>query len=94
MTIIWTKPALEDLESIKLFIAKDSPYYAEKYIEKIISAVEKIEKFPKIGRVVPEEKNENLREIIHGNYRVIYLLADGEIIITAIVHTRRDLKNI
>jgi len=94
MEIIWTKPALGDIEDIKQFIAKDSPYYAEKYTEKIITQTEKLKKFPKIGRILPEEKKENLRELIFGNYRIIYLLAENEIVIIAIAHTRRDLKNI
>ena len=53
MKIEWTKPAELDLENIRDYIKKDSEYYAERTVEKIIIAVEKLDKFPEMGRSVP-----------------------------------------
>lgn len=53
MRIKWSEPALVDLEEIRDYIAKDSEYYATRLVEKIIQAVEALERFPAMGRVVP-----------------------------------------
>ena len=46
MKVLWTLPAVNDLESIQNFIAKDSELYATSFIEKILYSVEKLDKFP------------------------------------------------
>ena len=46
--IIWTHEASVDLEAIAEYIARDSEYYAERTVEKIIIAVEKLGKFPEV----------------------------------------------
>lgn len=54
MKLTWTEPALVDLESIRDYIKKDSEYYANQFIDRIIDAVENLEQFPEMGRRVPE----------------------------------------
>ena len=51
--VIWTYEASADLEAIAEYIARDSEYYAERTVEKIIIAVEKLDKFLEMGRSVP-----------------------------------------
>ena len=46
--VIWTYEASADLEAIAEYIARDSGYYAERTVEKIIIAVEKLDKFPEV----------------------------------------------
>jgi plasmid stabilization system protein ParE len=92
MRIIWTKSAVSNLEGIKEYIAQDSQYYAVEFIEKIIGAVEKLSAFPRLGREVPEIKKENIREIIYGNYRILYRLNSEVLYIIAIIHTARDIN--
>ena len=70
--VIWTKRALEDLKDIGDFISKDSFHYAGLTLSKIVNTDVLISNNPKIGRIVPEIKDENIREIIKGNYRIIY----------------------
>ena len=86
MKIIWTKSAVLNLESIKNYIAQDSQYYAVELTEKIFGAVEKLSDFPRLGREVPEIKKENIREIIYGNYRILYRIDTEVLYIIAIVH--------
>ncbi|MBN1350878.1 type II toxin-antitoxin system RelE/ParE family toxin [candidate division KSB1 bacterium] len=50
MKIEWTKPALLDLENIRNYIGMDSELYANRFIEKVIEAVEILAKFPQMGR--------------------------------------------
>ena len=91
MKILWTEPALQDLESIRDYIKRDSEYYASLFIERIIEAVERLETFPEIGRKVPEAEEENIREIIFQNYRIIYRLETEQVLILTILHAARDL---
>ena len=67
--IVWTSNALTDLTEIGEYIATDSPKYAEITISKLYHKVEILTEHPRIGRVVPETEQENLRELIEGNYR-------------------------
>jgi plasmid stabilization system protein ParE len=94
MKIIWTKSAVFNLESIKNYIAQDSQYYAVELTEKIIGAVEKLCAFPRLGRVVPEIKKENIREVIYGNYRIMYRIDNEILYIIAIIHAARNLDKI
>ena len=92
MKIEWTQPALLDLESIRDYISRDSEYYAARFIEKIIEAVEGLEKLPKMGRSVPEAEEENIREVLLHNYRIIYRVETGRILVLTIIHGARDLS--
>ncbi len=71
MKVLWSAPAVEDLESIGDYIARDSEYYANSFVEKIIYAVEKLDNFPMLGRVIPEVNHPKLRELIFQNFRIM-----------------------
>ena len=92
MKIEWTEPALLDLESIRDYIRKDSQYYAARFVEKIIEAVESLEKFPGMGRTVPEAEEENIRELLLHNYRIIYRIEVERILVLTVIHGARDLS--
>ena len=94
MKIIWTEPAVDDIENIKLYISKDSEQYAIAFIERIIESIEKLGKHPKMGRVVPEENDESLREIIIGNFRIMYQIDKDAVLIMTIIHGSMDFKGI
>jgi toxin ParE1/3/4 len=92
MRVNWSEPALEDLESIRAYIAKDSRFYARQFIERIFDAASKLETFPEIGRRVPEaEERDDIRELIFQGYRIIYLIQSKNITIIAVIHGSRNL---
>ena len=93
MKIIWSEFAVEDLKSIHDYISKDSKVYAGRFVEKIISRVNQLENNPQSGRVVPEFNIETLRELIEGNYRIIYKVNSDFIGIVRVHHSARQLKN-
>jgi plasmid stabilization system protein ParE len=70
----WTHQAYQDLQAIVEFIAKDSSQYARLFVIDIFQAVDRIAEFPKSGRMVPELDNPTVRELILGNYRLVYRL--------------------
>jgi addiction module RelE/StbE family toxin len=88
----WSDPALDDIEAIRDYIAKDSPFYARRFIERVFEHVEKLNDFPMMGRLVPEaEDRKDIRELIYQGYRIIYLLTSDLAEIITVVHGSRDL---
>ncbi len=92
MRIDWTEPSLLDLEGIKDYIAKDSAYYANWFVAKVIAAAEHLEDFPLLGRLVPEAKQENIRELLFHHYRIIYRVEAERILMLTVIHGSRDLS--
>lgn len=92
--IKWSPRAASHFEGICDYIAKDSKYYSALFAKKIISIVKAIPRFPKAGRIVPEYNDENLREKIYENYRIVYRIKVEVIEIVAICHGSRLLENI
>jgi len=79
--IIWSEQARDDLQSIVLFIAQNNPPVAESFGCRLMSKVDVLVQFPQFGRVVPEENDETIREIIFRPYRIIYkVLAEKQIV--------------
>jgi plasmid stabilization system protein ParE len=68
----WTPQAAEDLEAIAEFIAADSPRFAGLFVMDTLEAVNRLSSFPRLGRMVPETGNPSIREILLGNYRIVY----------------------
>lgn len=91
--ISWTFQAKGDLINIADFIALDSKKYAKIQINRIRERVSILQTHPKSGRIVPEIESPNIRELILGNYRIIYLLKNtNNIQIITIHHSARKLK--
>ncbi len=87
--IVWTQPAVEDLESIHAYIARDSESYADAIVSEVFEAVERLRRFPLSGRTVPELSDVQTREIIRGNYRVIYDSRRDLVRILSVLHSAR-----
>ena len=91
--INWTELALQDLRDIYDYISKDSVFYADRYIDKLIERVDQLESNPKSGRVVPEFGILTIRELIEGNYRIVYQINNTRSIsIIRVHHSARELK--
>jgi toxin ParE1/3/4 len=84
--VIWTARSLTDLGEIGEYISKDSMKYAKLTLEKLIETAKLIEHNPRIGRIVPEVKQRDIREIISGSYRVIYQTKGKEYAYILTVH--------
>lgn len=90
--ISWSPRAAKNLEEICNYIAKDSKYYATIFAKRINVIVKGLIRFPKSGRVVPEYKNQNIREKIYENYRIVYRLKEEDIEIVAICHGAKQIN--
>jgi len=74
--VVLTLLAEGDLEEIVSFIAEDNPEAALATGRQIIERLEHLTSFPLSGRVVPEFGDDNLREIVHSHYRIVYQIVD------------------
>jgi addiction module RelE/StbE family toxin len=90
--IVWSDPAVEDLEAAVEFIAKDSAAYAANLAQLAIDAAESLVHFPNRGHKVPDPKLSQFRELIIGSYRLIYLVETKRVLIVAVLHGHRALR--
>jgi toxin ParE1/3/4 len=92
--IDWSPEAVEDVEAIAEYIARDSEMYAKSLVSTILDSVKHLSSFPRIGRRVPEIADESIRELFVYNYRLIYRILDDRILIVAVIHGKRLLESI
>ena len=88
--IIWSPIALEDVDSIAEYVARDSTDQSSLFVIRLIGATGRLQDFPNSGRIIPEIGNPGCREIIYGSYRIMYRLSEDAVWITGIVHGSRD----
>jgi toxin ParE1/3/4 len=91
MKIVWSPLAVERASEIVDYITQDKPPAAEKWIQTVFSKVEQLRLNPEIGRIVPEINDRLFREIIYGNYRIIYHIETKQISILTIQHGKQIL---
>ncbi len=92
--IIWTALAIDDLKNIHDYISKESNVYANSMIDKLIARVDQLENFPDSGKIVPEFGHKSIRELIQGNYRIVYKKHHDYIGIVRVHHAARLLKKV
>ena len=90
ISIVWTDQAVEDVEAIRSFIARDSVRYAALVVEQIVDVVDRLERFPFSGRVVPELQDQTIREVILSNYRIVYRVTADIVQILTVFHASRQ----
>jgi toxin ParE1/3/4 len=91
MKIIWSPLAIDRASEIAEYIALDKPSAADKWIATVFSKVEQLASSPEIGRVVPEIGDEQFRELIYGNYRIVYRIEKKQVSILTIRHGKQIL---
>jgi toxin ParE1/3/4 len=84
MNIVWSPLAVDRASEIAGYIAQDKPSAAEKWTKTVFSKVEQLKNSPKI-------RNNQFREIIYGNYRIIYRIETEQISILTIRHRKQIL---
>ena len=91
MKIIWSPLAIDRASEIAEYTTQDKSSTAEKWINTVFSKIEQLESSPEIGRVVPEIRNDQFRELIYGNYRITYRIEKKQISILTIRHGKQIL---
>ncbi len=91
MKIVWSPLALDRASEIIDYIYLDNPSAAKRWINTVFEKVEQLISSPELGRIVPEISDSKFREIIYGNYRIIYHLEPKIISILTIRHGKQIL---
>ena len=78
--------AVERALEAKAYITADNPRAADKWASGLVSAVSKLKRHPKLGRVVPEIGLEEYRQLVYGNYRVVYRISTSTICVLTVRH--------
>jgi plasmid stabilization system protein ParE len=91
MKIIWSPLSIDRATEIAEYISLDNPTAAQKWIDTIFEKVESLKTSSKIGRIVPEIERNEIREILYGNYRVIYHIEKTSISVLTIRHGKQIL---
>ncbi|NOQ69720.1 MAG: type II toxin-antitoxin system RelE/ParE family toxin [Gammaproteobacteria bacterium] len=90
--IIWTEPALLDLNEIAEYIALDKPGAASHLVQKVFSKTERLEQFPESGRKPPELKKSRYKEIIVDPCRIFYRIEKEKVYILNVMRSERKLR--
>jgi addiction module RelE/StbE family toxin len=75
--VIWTEPALSDLDAIADYIALDKPEAARQLVQRVFQHVEHLSGHPKSGSRPPELKGWRYRQIVEPPCRIFYRI-DGD----------------
>ena len=90
--VIWTEPALQDLDAIAEYIALDNPTAASQLVERIFAGTERLADFPQSGRAPPELPNSVYREVVVPPCRVFYREDERRIFILHVMREERQLR--
>jgi addiction module RelE/StbE family toxin len=92
MRVLWTKSAEAQLDAVHDYVAQTSPEYARRIVDNLTRRSIQIASFPFSGRMVPEYELHEIRELIEGSYRLIYLIKEDqdEIEVLTLIHTARE----
>jgi len=91
--LIWTEPALLDLDEIAEYIALDDPAASSRFVQKVFDRVERLTTFPKSGKRPPELKRTHYREIVVAPCRIFYRVEKNTVYILYIIRSERLLRS-
>ena len=89
MKLQWTETAKNDLICIQRYIAENNPKTAREWVKKLKSKAQNIVHSPFAVRKVPEFFRDDLREVIEGNYRIVYLVSSNRVSILTVFESHR-----
>ncbi len=92
MKVIWSPLSLQRVDEIVDYIAKDDPAAARRWAGALVERVQQLEDYPERGRTVPELFRPDVRELLYGEYRIIYRLDTSAVEILTVRHGRRRFE--
>ena len=90
--VIWTEPALHELDALAEYVALDNPEAASHLVEKVFDKIERLENFPQSGRVPPGLPNSVYREVVVTPCRIFYREDDKRVLILYVMREERQLR--
>ncbi len=93
LELVWSEQAVRDLDAIADFIAVDDVVAAVRWVDELVAAAEPVRHAPRLGRKVPEFARDDVREVIHGAYRIVYRIGPERIEVLTIFEGHRLLRS-
>jgi len=90
--VIWTEPALQELDSIAEYIALDNVVAASALVEEVFDKTERLESFPQSGRISPELPNSIYRDVVVPPCRVFYREEENRVFVVYTMGEERQLR--
>ncbi|PCF97381.1 type II toxin-antitoxin system RelE/ParE family toxin [Vreelandella nigrificans] len=90
--VIWTEPALQELDAIAEYIALDNPVAASHLVKDVFDKTEHLENFPRSGRVPPELPHSVYREIVVPPCRIFYREDEKQVLVLYVMREERQLR--
>jgi toxin ParE1/3/4 len=91
--IIWTEPALQDLDEIADYISLDKPAAASRFVQRVFERIEQLASHPKSGTVPGELKGTQYRQIVLPPVRVFYRPQNEVVYIVYVMRRERLFRN-
>ncbi|MFI2819556.1 type II toxin-antitoxin system RelE/ParE family toxin [Vreelandella piezotolerans] len=90
--VIWTEPALQELDAIAEYIALDNPAAASRLVEEVFDKIDRLEGFPHSGRIPPELPNSVYREVVAPPCRIFYREDEKQVFVLYVMREERQLR--
>ena len=91
--VVWTEPALQELDAIAEYIALDNPAAANHLVKKVFDTTDRLEGFPQSGRTPPELPNSVYREVVVPPCRIFYRQDETRALILYVMREERQLRS-
>lgn len=91
--LIWTEPALQDLEQIADYIALDDPLAAKRWVRRVFRKVELLEGFPEMGSVPRDLAASRYRHLVIKPVRIFYRVEGDAVFVVYVMRTERLFKH-
>lgn len=90
--LIWTEPALQDLDAIADYIALDNPEAAQSLVQRVFQHIEQLAKHPLSGPAIPELGRSRCRQIVEAPCRLFYRRDGKKVIILAVMRGEQKFR--
>lgn len=90
--VIWTEPALQELDAIAEYIALDNPAAASNLVKAVFDNTERLASFPKSGRIPPELPDSVYREVVVPPCRIFYREDEQRVFVLFVMREERHLR--
>jgi len=89
MRVVWSPLAIERAAEAATYIAQDNPIAARRWVDGLFAAAATLSRLPERGRLVPELRRADVRELLLGSYRLVYRVEARRVAILTVRHLRR-----
>jgi plasmid stabilization system protein ParE len=89
--LVWHPDAVTDLVQIAQFIGTHAPVFARHFVRRLTRAIDRLQEFPRMGRVFPGQGDPRLRELVYRNYRIVYSIRGETINVLGVLNSAMDI---